>query len=75
MVTRRVWTLQAACLDVPEAVFYPEKGGDVRPGKRICQTCRVREECLEYAMVNNERFGIWGGLSEPERRRLRRRAS
>jgi WhiB family redox-sensing transcriptional regulator len=37
----------------------------------VCVGCDVRAECLEYAMANDERFGIWGGLSERERRRLR----
>ncbi|MES8969273.1 WhiB family transcriptional regulator, partial [Cutibacterium acnes] len=41
---------------------------------RICESCEVRQECLEYALANDERFGIWGGLSEMERRRLRKRA-
>lgn len=40
----------------------------------MCATCEVREECLEYALANDERFGIWGGLSERERRKLKRRA-
>ncbi|MDU4245002.1 MAG: WhiB family transcriptional regulator, partial [Varibaculum cambriense] len=37
-----------------------------------CELCEVRDECLSYALENDERFGIWGGLSERERRRLRR---
>jgi len=56
---------------VPEA-FFPEKGGSTREAKRICSGCEVRAECLEYALANDERFGIWGGLSERERRRVRR---
>lgn len=74
MVTR-AWTLRAACLDMPDAVFYPERGEDIRRAKRICRTCPVIVECLEYAVAHNERFGVWGGLSERERRRLRREAS
>ena len=57
----------------PEA-FFPEKGGSTREAKRVCATCEVREECLEYALANDERFGIWGGMSERERRKLKRRA-
>src|SRR6266511_746616 len=45
-----------------------------RAAKRICQTCVVQVECLEYALANDERFGIWGGMSERERRRLKKRA-
>src|SRR5260370_34894967 len=56
----------------PEA-FFPEKGGSTREAKRVCGVCEVRAECLEYALSNGERFGIWGGLSERERRRLARR--
>ena len=57
----------------PEA-FFPEKGGSTREAKRVCQSCEVQAECLEYALTNDERFGIWGGMSERERRRLRRQA-
>ena len=55
----------------PEA-FFPEKGGSTREAKRICLGCEVREWCLDYALAHDERFGIWGGLSERERRRLKR---
>jgi WhiB family redox-sensing transcriptional regulator len=54
--------------------FFPEKGGSTRDAKKICTGCEVRGECLEYALSNDERFGIWGGLSERERRKLRKRA-
>src|SRR5699024_397846 len=56
----------------PEA-FFPEKGGSTREAKKVCVSCEVRAECLEYALENDERFGIWGGLSERERRKLKRR--
>ena len=69
------WYERAACLDKDADCFFPEKGGSTRAAKRICQTCAVQTECLEYALANDERFGIWGGLSERERRRLKRRAS
>jgi WhiB family redox-sensing transcriptional regulator len=49
-------------------------GGSTREAKKVCTTCDVRSECLEYALSNDERFGIWGGLSERERRRLKKRA-
>jgi WhiB family redox-sensing transcriptional regulator len=51
-----------------------EKGGSTREAKKVCVSCEVRAECLEYALENDERFGIWGGLSERERRKLKRRA-
>ncbi len=66
------WMLEARCLDADPEAFFPEKGGSTREAKRICAACPVREECLEYALENDERFGIWGGLSERERRRAKR---
>ena len=50
------------------------KGGSTRDAKRICTGCNVKAQCLEYALANDERFGIWGGLSERERRKLKKRA-
>ncbi len=68
------WQADALCAQVDPEAFFPEKGGSTRDAKRICAACDVRAECLEYALQNDERFGIWGGLSERERRRLRRGA-
>ncbi len=68
------WQADALCAQTDPEAFFPEKGGSTRDAKRICTACEVRTECLEYALENDERFGIWGGLSERERRRLRRRA-
>jgi WhiB family transcriptional regulator, redox-sensing transcriptional regulator len=68
----RVWVLEAKCLDADPEAFFPEKGGSTREAKRICAACPVRNECLEHALSNDERFGIWGGLSERERRRMKR---
>ena len=66
------WQEQALCAQTDPEAFFPEKGGSTREAKRICQACAVRDECLEYALLKDERFGIWGGLSERERRRLKR---
>jgi len=68
------WQVDALCAQTDPEAFFPEKGGSTRDAKRVCSSCEVRGECLEYALQNDERFGIWGGLSERERRRLRRRA-
>ena len=68
------WQERALCAQTDPEAFFPEKGGSTREAKRVCTSCDVRLECLEYALGNDERFGIWGGLSERERRRLRRRA-
>ncbi|WP_156628624.1 WhiB family transcriptional regulator [Mycobacterium sp. 1274756.6] len=70
--TREEWQDQALCAQTDPEAFFPEKGGSTREAKKICQRCPVRGECLEYALAHDERFGIWGGLSERERRRLKR---
>ena len=66
------WQEKALCAQTDPEAFFPEKGGSTREAKRVCLSCDVRSECLEYALSNDERFGIWGGLSERERRRLKR---
>ena len=68
------WQDKALCAQTDPEAFFPEKGGSTREAKRICMGCEVKQECLEYALMQDERFGIWGGLSERERRRLKRAA-
>jgi len=67
------WMDRARCAEVGDDFWFPEKGGSTREPKRVCQSCEVRAECLEYALDHDERFGIWGGMSERERRRLKNR--
>lgn len=71
----RAWQGQANCLGVDPDLFFPERGESTASAKKVCQGCIVRDECLEYALVNGEKWGIWGGLSERERRRIRRQRS
>lgn len=66
------WQLYANCLGVDPDLFFPERGASTKEAKSVCKGCVVREDCLEYALANGEKFGIWGGLSERERRRIRR---
>ena len=68
------WQDKALCAQTDPEAFFPEKGGSTREAKRICVSCEVKQVCLEYALMQDERFGIWGGLSERERRRLKRKA-
>lgn len=68
------WQADALCAQTDPEAFFPEKGGSTRDAKRICSGCEVKAQCLEYALQNDERFGIWGGLSERERRKLKKRA-
>jgi WhiB family transcriptional regulator, redox-sensing transcriptional regulator len=66
------WQDQANCLGVDPDLFFPERGASTREAKEVCRGCTVRADCLEFALQNGEKFGIWGGLSERERRRIRR---
>jgi len=68
------WQDRALCAQTDPEAFFPEKGGSTREAKKVCLSCDVRSECLDYALANDERFGIWGGLSERERRKLKKRA-
>jgi WhiB family redox-sensing transcriptional regulator len=67
------WQERALCAQTDPEAFFPEKGGSTREAKKVCTRCDVRTECLEYALAHDERFGIWGGLSERERRKLKKR--
>ncbi|WNB99190.1 WhiB family transcriptional regulator [Streptomyces sp. CGMCC 4.7035] len=66
------WQDQALCAQTGADFFFPEPGSSVREAKRICGLCRIRSACLEYALTHDERFGVWGGLSEKERIHMRR---
>jgi predicted Fe-S protein YdhL (DUF1289 family) len=66
------WQTDAPCTQTDPEIFFPEKGGSIRDAKQVCRGCDVRAECLAYALANDERFGIWGCLSERERHRLAR---
>ena len=66
------WQQRALCAQTDPEAFYPEAGGSTREAKKVCLSCDVRTDCLKYALDNDERFGIWGGLSERERRRLKK---
>ena len=66
------WQYNALCAQTDPEAFFPEKGGSTREAKSICAKCPVREQCLEWALEHDERFGIWGGLSERERRKVKK---
>jgi len=69
------WWFAGLCAQTDPELFFPEKGGSVREAKAVCARCPVRAQCLEHALAHDERFGVWGGLSEPERRRLKTAAT
>lgn len=66
------WMNDGACIGIDPEIFFIERGESAAHAKAVCAGCQVRDECLEFALSNGERFGIWGGKSERERRRLRR---
>ncbi len=67
------WSERALCAEVDPDLFYPGKGERIAPAKRVCMACEVRTECLEDALATGERYGVRGGLSERERRKLAKR--
>ena len=71
-IWRKSWWDFANCLGVDPDLFFPERGASTKEAKEVCRGCIVKEDCLEYALSHGEKFGIWGGMSERERRRLRR---
>lgn len=64
------WRDRAACHGLDPDIFYPVSDDDAQEAKSICAVCPVREACLEYALANRERDGVWGGATERERRRM-----
>ena len=71
------WLHRARCRDVDPELFFPvgttgPAADQIDEAKAICDACEVREVCLEWAMLTGQDSGIWGGLSEEERRALRR---
>lgn len=65
------WMERGLCAQTDPEAFYPDKGGSTRAAKTVCVGCPVRGECLDYALARDERFGIWGGTSERQRRALK----
>lgn len=75
MAPRLDWKQQAACRDLDTSLFFPESegGSDAADAKAVCASCPVRQACLDFALLTRQHDGIWGGTTESERRRLRRR--
>lgn len=71
LFARPEWHARAACRGVGAEVFFPERGELVSAAQAICEGCTVREECLEAAMAVPNTTGIWGGVTERKRRRIR----
>lgn len=67
------WQDDAACVGVDPSLFFPERGKTAREAKKICAECVVREECLTFGVETRQPYGVWGGMTERERRAERRR--
>ena len=66
------WQTHASCRGMDPDLFFPQRGEGTREARLVCATCPVRQPCLDYAIDGGEAFGMWGGLSGRERRRIRR---
>jgi WhiB family transcriptional regulator, redox-sensing transcriptional regulator len=64
------WRELGACKGLDPTIFYPEDDDDADDAKTICSECGVRVSCLEHALANREKVGVWGGATERERRRI-----
>ena len=66
------WSAYGDCANADPDLFFPEPGADTSAAREICRSCPVRRMCLDYAVETRQKFGIWGGMTENQRRRLRR---
>jgi len=70
ILQERPWAVFAACKDEPSMKFFPENREEEREALAVCGRCPVVDDCLAHALATNERFGVWGGTTERERRKL-----
>lgn len=71
----RPWVVFSACRDKDADLFFPETRAEEKQALAICATCPVELDCLDYAFEADIRFGVWGGMTEKQRRRLTRRSA
>jgi WhiB family redox-sensing transcriptional regulator len=69
------WQHRAACFGIDPEVFFPISEDEAAPALAFCGSCGIREECLAWALKNGERYGVWGGLTEQQRRRIQRQVA
>lgn len=72
VLEERPWSVFAACQEAKDVSFFPQNKADERAAAGICAICPVRDECLDHALATNERLGMWGGVSEKQRRAMAR---
>ena len=66
------WADKGLCVGSDPDLFFPQRGEDMSCACEMCRSCPVRQACLDYAIESNQRFGIWGGKSPSQRRRMQR---
>lgn len=69
--TRPAWWEWANCKGLDAELFFVERGASTLEAKEVCRACVVRQDCLDYAVANDDGFGIWGGCCQRQRRKLR----
>lgn len=72
ILEERPWAVFAACKEEKSMKFFPQNRQEEREALAICSMCPVVDECLQHALESNERFGVWGGTTERQRRKLSR---
>ena len=70
--TKMKWLDDAACAGMDPGVFFPDNHHEYGPAVKVCGDCRVTQECLDFALSNDEGDGVWGGLTPQDRRLVRR---
>lgn len=70
LINDRAWMVKASCQDADPNLFFPSRGRISREARSVCAGCRVKGECLEYALEHHETIGVWGGTSWAERRAI-----
>jgi WhiB family redox-sensing transcriptional regulator len=65
-----LWRERGACKGLDPQIFYPETDEDAEEAKAICRQCSVQTACLEHALAEREKEGVWGATTERERRRI-----
>ena len=66
------WQDDALCAQVDADMFFPPRGDNGLNAKAVCELCPVKVQCAQFAADNNEPYGVWGGITEYERRRRKR---
>ena len=72
ILDERPWAVYSACRDADAELFFAKTRANERAALAVCSTCPVVEECLEFALETRERFGVWGGTHERDRRKMLR---